>query len=95
MESRITAMTSALLLLLLLLLLGSGLAALVGWARDDRLAAGRTAPDDRAAAHRDRRPSTSELSEAGAPERPATTRTVRRGTARTPRRVTTTLTRAS
>lgn len=88
-------MTSALLLFLLSLMLLSGLSALVTWARHDRLTAGRELPDDRAAAHRERRPSASELAEAGASERAATTRTERRGTARAPRRVTTTLTRAS
>ncbi|WP_436698227.1 hypothetical protein [Nocardioides sp. BYT-33-1] len=88
-------MTTALLLFLLLLMLGSGLTAMVTWARNDRLAAGRGPIDDRAAAHRDRRPSAGELSDAGASERPVVTRTAHRATARAPRRVTTTVTRVS
>lgn len=86
-------MTTALISLLLILMLLSALSALVTWARHDRLSAG--LPDDRAAAHRERRPSAAELAEAGSSRLPALPRVGRTAPARPAHRPTTTLTPAS
>ncbi|WP_408899218.1 hypothetical protein ACJ5H2_08945 [Nocardioides sp. R1-1] len=88
-------MTTALISLLLTLMLLSALAALVAWARHDRLSAGRVLPDHRAAAHRERRPSAAELAEAGTTRRSALPRAVRTERPRAAHRPRTTLTHAS